>query len=375
LKVERSQIKRYLAYLEDERNSAAIYASLADLEKDERLAGIYRRLAETEQAHAESWEEKLREAGVEPPKFKLNWRARTLIWLASRLGINAVLPTLVAGENNATDGYSQEPGVEDMSSTERSHARLLRQIGITSRTGVEGGILAQIEGRHRATGGNALRAAVLGASDGLVSNFNLVMGVAGAQLAAGTILLTGFAGLLAGAISMALGEYISVQSSRELYQKQIATEAEEIEKAPDEEKEELVLIYQARGLDDKSARLLAESLMSNKESALATLARDELGVNPEELGGSAWEAAITSFLLFAVGAIVPVIPYLFMEGMPAAAVSAGMSTLGLFLIGAAITLFTGKPVWYSGLRQVAFGLAAAAATFSIGRLIGVTVTG
>ncbi len=370
-----AEIKRYLAYLDDERNSAAIYARLAEMEKDDRLSNIYKRLSETEQAHATLWEKKLRELGVEPSEFKLSWRARTLIWLATRLGINAVLPTLVNSENDATGDYSQESNLGEMSATERSHARLLQQIRKTSQSGIEGGLLAQIEGRHRATGGNALRAAVLGASDGLVSNFNLVMGVAGAQLAASTILLTGLAGLLAGAISMALGEYISVQSSRELYQKQITIEAEEIETAPEEEKEELALIYQARGLDKKSARLLAENLMSNKESALETLARDELGVNPEELGGSAWEAAITSFLLFAVGAIVPVIPYLFMEGISAAAVSAGMSTLGLFLIGAAITLFTGKPVWYSGLRQVAFGLAAAAATFSIGRLIGVTAAG
>jgi len=240
---------------------------------------------------------------------------------------------------------------------------------------MEGGILARFEGRHRAAGGNALRAAVLGASDGLVSNFNLVMGVAGAQLSGGSILLTGFAGLLAGSISMALGEWISVQSSRELYEKQIQTEKEEIDSTPEEETEELSLIYQARGLEEDEARRLAARIMSNPATALDALAREELGINPEELGGSAWEAALTSFLLFAVGAVIPVIPYLFLDGSYAIIASTAVSGLGLFGIGAAITLFTGRSVWSSGLRQVLFGFAAAAVTFTIGRILGVSIAG
>lgn len=258
---------------------------------------------------------------------------------------------------------------------ERSHARLLRQLEEGARGGMQGGILARIEGRHRAAGGNALRAAVLGASDGLLSNFNLVMGVAGAELSGAGILLTGFAGLLAGAISMGLGEWISVQSSRELYEKQIRTEEEEIRTVPEEETEELVLIYQARGMDEPTARLLATRLMNSPDSALDALARDELGINPEELGGSAWEAAVTSFLLFAAGAVVPVIPFMFLHGMTAVIASAAMSAIGLFVVGSAITLFTGRSVLYSGLRQVLFGLAAAASVFLIGRLIGVSISG
>ena len=262
-----------------------------------------------------------------------------------------------------------------MIAQEQSHARLLRQIGNSMDGGMAGPELARLEGRHRSAGGNALRAAVLGANDGLVSNFSLVMGVAGADLANQTILLTGVAGLLAGAISMALGEWISVQSSRELYQKQIATEREEIEQSPQEETEELALIYQARGLDEAPARQLAQQIMSNRETALQALSRDELGIDPEELGGSAWEAAITSFLLFALGAIIPVIPFLFLSGMTAVAVSALFSAVGLFIIGAAITLFTGRSIWSSGLRQVVFGLAAALVTYLIGRLIGVSIGG
>jgi VIT1/CCC1 family predicted Fe2+/Mn2+ transporter len=201
------------------------------------------------------------------------------------------------------------------------------------------------------------------------------MGVAGAALSNKNILLTGFAGLLAGAISMALGEWISVRSSRELYEKQISTERDEIAAAPEEEVEELVLIYQARGMDEGTARRIATTLMSNPDTALDALARDELGINPEELGGSAWEAAITSFLLFAAGAIVPVIPFLFLSGTTAIVISAALSAVGLFAIGSAITLFTGRSILYSGMRQVLFGLAAAAAVFLVGHLIGVSISG
>ena len=263
-----------------------------------------------------------------------------------------------------------------MVGAEKSHAMLLQQMHRASHgKGVDGETLAKIEGRHRSAGGNALRAAVLGASDGLLSNFNLIMGVAGAEVSSQGILLTGFAGLLAGAISMALGEWISVQSSRELYQRQIDTEREEIETSPEEEIEELTLIYQARGLQEDTARMMAEHLMKNPETALDTLARDELGVNPEDLGGSAWEAAFTSFALFAIGAILPVIPYLFFAGNTAILISAAVSTAGLFGIGAASTLFTGRTVLFSGARQVLFGLAAALVTFLVGHFLGVSIGG
>ena len=197
------------------------------------------------------------------------------------------------------------------------------------------------------------------------------MGVAGAELAASTILLTGVAGLLAGAISMALGEWLSVQSSRELYQRQIDIEESELETFPEEEQEELALIYQAKGLPPERARELAATLISDKATALDTLAREELGIDPEGLGGSAWAAAITSFLLFAAGAILPVFPYIFIGGLGAVFASAILSALGLFAIGAGITLFTGRHPVGSGLRQVAFGLVAAAVTYGLGKLVGV----
>jgi VIT1/CCC1 family predicted Fe2+/Mn2+ transporter len=371
----RQDIKRYRVNLRDELNAAALYRALAANEQNEELAEVYGRLADTEQEHAAAWAARLKEAGARVPDFHPSWQTRTLAMLARRFGVDTILPTLAGIEQSASSGYDGQPDAADMASVERSHARLLSRLDESVRVGQGGAAVARIEGRHRTAGGNALRAAVLGASDGLVSNFNLVMGVAGAALAGKTILLTGMAGLLAGAISMALGEWISVQSSRELYEEQIEREKEEIASDPEEEVEELVLIYRARGLAEPEARALAERLMSDPDTALQTLARDELGVDPEDLGGSAWEAAITSFLLFAVGAILPVLPYFFLSGTPALALSAGLSTAGLFVIGAAITLFTGRSVLYSGTRQILFGLVAAAVTFGVGKLIGVTIAG
>jgi vacuolar iron transporter family protein len=371
----KNDIKRYLANWDDELNGAMLYDAMASKEKDSRIAGIYGKLAETERLHAKTWETLILSSGVNIPKFRASWRTHTMIWLADRMGIEAVLPTISGIETSASNNYVGQAEAKGMAASERGHAMLLTQIKATTKGGIEGGLLARLEGRHRSAGGNALRAAVLGASDGLLSNFNLIMGVAGAAVSRSSILLTGFAGLLAGSISMALGEWISVQSSRELYKKQIATEAEELENAPEEEIEELALIYQARGLNEEMAGNMARQVMANKDTALDALVRDELGLNPEDLGGSAWEAGITSFFLFAIGAVIPLIPYFFLSGNHALAGSAIISCAGLFAIGAAITLFTGRSVLFSGSRQILFGLAAAAVSFIIGHLIGVSIAG
>lgn len=363
------------AHLQDELDGVALYRGLADAETNPKIAEVYRRLADVEQRHADEWSKRLNAAGVTLAAFQPSWRTRTLIWLAKRFGVSTVLPSIASLEQIDSHGYSRESNSQSMAGDERSHARLLSHItkGVTG--GIEGGALAQIEGRHRAGGGNALRAAVLGANDGLVSNLSLVMGVAGAEMSGQAILVTGLAGLLAGACSMALGEWLSVQSSRELYQRQIAIEKEEIRTNPQEEIEELVLIYQARGIDEAQARKIAEQILSDEENALDTLAREELAIDPAELGGSAWEAAFTSFFLFAVGAIVPVVPFFLLEGMPAIFLSLFVSMIGLYIIGAGITLFTGRTILFSGTRQMVFGLSAAAITYAIGWLIGVNVAG
>lgn len=368
-------IELYKTFREDERNSAYTYSALSELQKDLRIAEVYSRMAAVEIKHAEKWEKLLREAGVELKPFKPEWRTRLLVWLARKFGSELILPSLQARENSGVKAYGREGIARGMAREEQSHSLLLSQLTNTVKGGVEGSTVAQLEGRHRGSGGNALRAAVLGANDGLVSNLSLVMGVAGAALDSKTILITGLAGLLAGAGSMALGEWLSVQSSRELYEHQIKIEAEEIEQAPEEEAEELALIYEARGFEQEQAREMANLIISDQENALDVMAREELGINPDELGGSAWVAAITSFVLFAVGAVIPVLPYTFLSGTDAMIVSIVFSTIGLFVLGAAITLFTGRSVLYSGARMMFFGLVAAAITFSIGKLIGVSLGG
>jgi VIT1/CCC1 family predicted Fe2+/Mn2+ transporter len=258
--------------------------------------------------------------------------------------------------------------------SDTAHVTILKNI-LNNNKNISGTNLARFEKRHRSVGGNALRAAVLGGNDGLVSNFSLVMGIAGATSGQTEVLLTGLAGLLAGALSMALGEWISVKSSQELFENQMQLEMDELETNPEGEEKELVLIYISKGIPEDQAKAIAKDIMSNKDHAHQVLVKEELGINPEDLKGSAMEAAITSFLLFGIGAIIPVIPFFFFDGYLSIILSAVFSAIGLFGIGAAITLFTGKSVWFSGMRQVIFGLIAAAITFGIGRLIGVSIAG
>jgi VIT1/CCC1 family predicted Fe2+/Mn2+ transporter len=366
---------RYRDNRQDEMNSAALSRTFAALEPQTQLAQLYERLATVEDRHARFWEQYLRAAGESVPPPRPSWRARVLIWLAKRFGPQWILPTIATFECVDRHMYDRQPEAQQtrLPVDERSHARLLS--AIVGKTGLEGNALARFEGRHRAIGGNALRAAVLGANDGLVSNLSLVMGVEGAALSGPTILVTGLAGLLAGACSMAMGEGLSVQSARELNQQQLATEAEEIEQVPEEEQQELALIYEAKGLTEDEATAIAAKLMAEKDSALDALAREELGIDPQELGSSAWAAAGTSFVLFAGGALVPVVPFLYLTGTSAVVVSLLVSALALFLVGAAITLFTGRSVLATGLRQWLLGAVAAGVTYGIGRLLGVTLAG
>ena len=299
-----------------------------------------------------------------------------MAWLARRFGASFIQPTIEAAEARDVDAYDNqaEAVAAGLPTAERSHAKVI-EAAVSAGQGLVGPNIATLEGRHRGAGGNSLRAAVLGANDGLVSNLSLVMGVAGAATSAHTILLTGIAGLVAGSCSMAMGEWLSVNSARELNQRQIDTEKAELEQNPEEEKDELVLIYQAKGLPESEAKALADRLLGDKATALDTLVREELGIDPGSLGGSAWAAAAASFCLFAFGAIFPVAPYVFLSGWPALIASVALSGLVLAGIGAGTSLFTGRGVVFSAGRQIAIGYLAAAVTFGIGRLMGATLGG
>ena len=368
---------RYTANLQGEVDSAALYETLSKAEKNPQLAQVYSRLAAIESAHAEFWKRQIAALGQHVPQLRPGFRTRALEWLARRFGPSFVLPTVNTLEQMDSGSYQAQPEAVagGLPAVERSHARIIEALASPSATGLSGATLARLEGRHRGMGGNALRAAVLGANDGLVSNLSLIMGVAGADMAPRAILVTGLAGLLAGAFSMALGEWLSVNTARESAQRQISTEAAELDQIPQEEQEELALIYQAKGVPEDLAKTLAQQLIANKKTALDTLVREELGIDPDELGGSAWIAAATSFMLFAVGAIFPVAPYFALAGTPALIASLAASGVALVLIGAGTALFTGRGAFFSGVRQLAVGFAAAGVTFGIGKLIGVAVTG
>jgi vacuolar iron transporter family protein len=369
---------RYRENWQKEIDGTALYETLAEIEPKPALADVYRRLATNELKHAQVWEKRLTDIGARIPARRPSWRALIMSFLAKRFGPQFVLPTIAGNERADSLAYESQPEAQTdmgrMSADEKSHARLMGALS-GRKNGMGGSEVAQLEGRHHATGGNALRAAVLGANDGLVSVLSLTMGAAGANLPGHGVLITGIAGLLAGASSMALGEWLSVQSSRELYQNQIKIEAEEIEHTPLEEQEELALIYQSKGLPEERARELAAHMMGDKANILDTLSREELGIDPEELGGSPWVAAITSFFLFSAGAIIPLFPFIFSHGLTAILSSLILGALALFLTGAAITLLTGKSVWVSGFRQVLIGLIAAGLVFGVGKLIGVSIGG
>ncbi len=335
-----------------EKESAWLYGRVAAREPDPARSRMFRQLGEAAEEQALKWQ------ALEPDRnyaFTPSARARIVASLVDRFGPRASRHVLTAMKLRGVSVYS--------GSTAAGHAMP------TS--------ISQVGQRHRGVSGGNLRATVFGINDGLVSNAALVMGIAGAGSSPGTVLVTGVAGLLAGALSMAAGEYVSVRSQRDMYEYQIALEKEELEEYPEEEAEELALIYAARGMDIDKAREMTRSLVTRPEQALDVLAREELGLNPDDLG-SPWGAAISSFLAFSVGAVLPLLPFLFGPALGLAAGSAiiwtvAITVLALAGIGMAISLFTGRDAWRGALRMVLIGGGAGVIAWLVGRMLGVAL--
>jgi VIT1/CCC1 family predicted Fe2+/Mn2+ transporter len=368
--------KKLKEQLQIEIDAAYLYQKLSEHYADPIVSQVFHKMSQIESHHAEKFLNKLLAV---LPGFKMpppSFRARLQIKLARIFGYEFIISNLTTLERQISQAIINKKIAEGEKITglENIHLNIIQHISAQAKMNVSGNVLSKFEGKHKSVGGNELRAAVLGANDGLLSNLSLVMGVAGAANEHTAVLIVGIAGLLAGAISMALGEWLSVQSSRELYQRQIDIEAEELKESPEEEMNELVLLYQAKAMGEADAKALAAHVMSNKDTALDALVKEELGINKEALGGSAWKAAFTSFALFSIGAIVPVLPFFFISGNTAILLSLGLSFISLFLLGASITLYTGKKVIFSGVRQVLFGLVAASVTYSIGKLFGMYLT-
>lgn len=335
-----------------EKESAWLYGRVADLEVDPVRSRMFRQLGAAAEAQALKWQ------GLDPSRdyhFAPSTRARIVASLVERFGPRACRHVLAAMKLRGVSVYSAGPAPGHVMPTS----------------------LAQVGERHRQVSGGNLRATVFGINDGLVSNAALVMGVAGAGAGADTVLLTGTAGLLAGALSMAAGEYVSVRSQRDMYEYQIALEKEELDEYPEEEAEELALIYAARGMELTQARAMTLELVKRPAQALDVLAREELGLNPDDLG-SPWGAAISSFIAFSVGAILPLLPFIAGPTLGLAAGQAigwtiAITVLALAGVGLAISLFTGREAWRGALRMVLIGGGAGVIAWGVGRLLGVAL--
>lgn len=367
--LERENLSRYRANYLTEMDGIALYRSLAAAEKDSKRAAIFERLARAEERHAHRWSRLIEAAGEPVPVYHPSLRVRVLGWLARAFGSQRVLPIVTSFEASDQAGYLGQPEAEGLPAEERAHARALRAMGPRV-TGQE--LIMGRERWHLMSHGGSLRAAVFGVNDGLVSNFSLVMGFAGAEARPEYIVLAGVAGLMAGAFSMAAGEYVSISAQRELFEQQITLEKQELEMSPGEEEEELSLIYQAKGIPEEEANLLAHRIIQNPKTAIDTLAREELGLDPSQLG-SPWNAAASSFLAFVCGAIVPVLPYLAASGDAAFLSSASLSCLALFGVGALLSIFTARGPVSSGFKMLGIGVLASAITFGVGWLLGVAV--
>lgn len=366
----KDDLRRYADNFLREQDGIALYRALARAEKDPARVEIFEKLAQAEEKHAARWARLLKSNGAPVPLYSPGWRVQLLGWLSRRFGTQHILPVVTGLESRDQDVYRGQTEAAGLPAEERGHMRTLRAMQYHGQNRPE--TILDLEGWHRTTYGGSLRAAVFGANDGLLSNFSLVMGIAGATAQPRFVLLAGVAGVLAGASSMAAGEYVSVQSQRELYEQQIAIEREELEMSPEEELEELSLIYQAKGIPIGQAEELAAKILSNPQTAIDTLAREELGLDPSALG-SPWLAAASSFISFGVGAAIPVIPYFVATGNTAFIASAIVCALSLFIIGGLISVFTGRNFFFSGFRMFGIGAFAAGATFLIGRLLGVSV--
>jgi VIT1/CCC1 family predicted Fe2+/Mn2+ transporter len=399
-------IAQSLENLKLEQDAIVLYDALAGIEKDHRRAQAFRHIADNERRHAEIWASRLRELGATVPQpGGARPRIRFIIAIARVFGTRAVSDLVKALEGDEEAIYGDQeahPAIEAIAADEREHAEIWKQLD--DEASADGGrkpvrrtaatdvvaaaahpavalgeaegpeAITKGEGWHRSGRSGTLRAVIFGVSDGLVSNLALVMGVAGASSSGSLILLTGIAGLLAGAFSMAAGEYISMQSQRELFERQIALEAAELEAMPEEEQRELAALYMAKGFGRDEAQKIAARMFEDPKTALDTLVREELGLDPDELG-SPWGAAGGSFVAFGIGAVIPVIPYLFGGGAVVFAVSTVLSLVALFVVGAGVSLLTGRSLLFSGFRQMGIGAAAAAVTYAVGTVIGVSVAG
>lgn len=350
----------------DERDAAYLYRELAAVERDPERRGLFERLAVVEDRHVVRWEELFREAGRPMPPYTTALRTRLLAWVARRFGPDLVLPMILAEEGREVQAYL---GLARHSPNRRTHAAAVE---IANDSAVHARELSEAMGRegepwHVGGSGGYLRSIVYGFNDGLTANFGLVAGVVGASVAPQVVIISGVAGAIADALSMGSSGYLAAKSETEVHAHQIEMERHEMRLMPDLEEDELALIYEAKGLRADYARETARAMMQDPAAALDAMVREELNIHPAAL--APLKDGIVTGSATAVGAFIPIAPFLVTDHWPAVWLSLAVSMLAHFAIGAARSLFTGRSVWASGRDMFLVGFGVAAVGYVLGELI------
>ena len=350
----------------DERDAAYLYRALAAVEADSERKELFDKLALVEDRHVERWQQLFAESGRPLPPYTTAQRTRLLAWVAKRFGTGLVLPLMLAEEGREVQAYL---GMARQSSDRQTHQAA---VDIAADSAVHARELAEIMGRegepwHVGGSGGYLRSVVYGFNDGLTANFGLVAGVLGADVAPHVVIISGVAGAIADALSMGSSGYLAAKSEAEVQAHQIDLERHEMRLMPDLEEEELALIYQAKGLPADRARETARAMMQDPSQALDAMVREELNIHPAEL--APLKDGVVTGLATAVGAFIPIVPFLVLEHWPAVWMSLAVSMLAHFAIGAARSIFTGRSVWASGRDMFVVGFGVAAIGYVIGELV------
>ena len=355
------------------------YRALAQRAGTTAERDILNRLADAETRHAETWITRLKELGSAPPEFRESIFERAWRWVLVQSGTENALRQIEMNEESDTAAYAElaksateekdRAAVRATESEERVHGKLLTEMAPPSSPQARLDTMMKTE-RWHVRGGGWIGQAIYGMNDGLGAAFGVVSGVAGAtQTNAGFVLISGIAAAVASALSMGSGAYLATKSEREVYEAELARERKEIETNPEQEREEMALFYELKGFKPEEAKMMAARIAEQPDQMLKTLAHEELGLS-EATFPNPWTAAISASLSTALGAFIPVLPFFFLNGMPALATSFVISTLAHFAVGASKVIVTGRSWWKSGLEMTAVGLGEAILTYILGVLIG-----
>jgi predicted membrane protein (TIGR00267 family) len=358
--------EHWASHYRDERDAAFLYRAMAAVESNGERKQLFERLARVEDRHVQRWTELYQASGQPLPAYSTALRTRLLAWAARRFGTSLILPLLLAEEGREVQAYL---GLARQSTDRSTHAAA---VDIASDSAMHARELSAVMGRdgepwHVGGSGGYLRSVVYGFNDGLTANFGLVAGVVGASVAPHIVIVSGIAGAIADALSMGASGYLAAKSEAEVQAHQIEMERHEMRLMPDLEEDELAVIYEAKGLSPERARETAREMMRDPAQALDAMVREELNIHPAEL--APLKDGVVTGLATAIGAFIPIVPFLLMSFRDALWVSLAVSMLAHFAIGAARSLFTGRSLWASGRDMFLVGFGVAAVGYAIGELV------